>query len=102
MERGNENEDCVKLYGEKKKINQCFFMQRNIIKRDFTYTFYVYKMISLKWKTNKGEKNTPKKTKQTKEKKPWKKENKRKKRKPLTQNKGLLNLKQTYTNNSKP
>lgn len=36
MERGNENEDCVKRYGEKKKINQCCFTHRNI-KRFYLY-----------------------------------------------------------------
>lgn len=42
MERGNENEDCVKRYGEKKKkINQCFFYPKNykeILLIRFTYT----------------------------------------------------------------
>lgn len=36
MERGNENEDCVKRYGEKKKINQCCFTHRNV------KIFYLY------------------------------------------------------------
>lgn len=30
MERGNENEDCVKRYGEKKEDKSMFFLRKEI------------------------------------------------------------------------
>lgn len=101
MERGNENEDCVKRYGEKKKINQCCFTHRNI-KRFYLYGLRIQNDILKSGNKQTKGKKTPKKT-QRKEKKIMKTKKKRKKeRKPLTQNKDLLNLRQTYTNNTKP
>lgn len=67
MERGNENEDCVKRYGEKKKINQCCFTHRNI-KRFYLYGLRIQNdILKSENKQTKGKK-TPKKT-QRKEKK---------------------------------
>lgn len=94
MERGNENEDCVKRYGEKKKINQCCFTHRNI-KRFYLYGLRIQNDILKSGNKQTKGKKTPKKN--TKKRKKIMKE-----RKPLTQYKDLLNLRQTYTNNTKP
>lgn len=83
MERGNENEDCVKRYGEKKKINQCCFTHRNI-KRFYLYGLRIQNDILKSGNKQTKGKKTPKKHKEKKKNHENKEEKKEKKKTPHT------------------
>lgn len=83
MERGNENEDCVKRYGEKKKINQCCFTHRNI-KRFYLYGLRIQNDILKSGNKQTKGKKTPKKHKEKKKNHENKEEKKERKKTPHT------------------
>lgn len=84
MERGNENEDCVKRYGEKKKINQCCFTHRNI-KRFYLYVLRIQNDILKSGnKQTKGKKTPKKNTKKRRKNHENKEEKKERKKTPHT------------------
>lgn len=84
MERGNENEDCVKRYGEKKKINQCCFTHRNI-KRFYLYGLRIQNdILKSENKQTKGKKTPKKNTKKRRKNHENKEEKKERKKTPHT------------------
>lgn len=83
MERGNENEDCVKRYGEKKKINQCCFTHRNI-KRFYLYGLRIQNDILKSGNKQTKGKKTPKKHKEKKKNHENKEEKNERKKTPHT------------------
>lgn len=74
-------------------------MQRNI-KRFYLYVLRIQNDILRRENKQRGKRHQKKH--KEKKKNHENKEEKKKERKPLTQNKDLLNLRQTYTNNTKP
>lgn len=83
MERGNENEDCVKRSGEKKKINQCCFTHINI-KRFYLYGLRIQNDILKSGNKQTKGKKTPKKHKEKKKNHENKEEKKERKKTPHT------------------